>query len=139
MAIDNFLHSVAKVPPGAKWDAEWYAICLTSQQSPDRVTGVMHVVGSRELRPRLGSYLKRAGRGDEIVVLVHGHPAAIIRAFRPTDAGPLVPSRLLRDELHKAIARARTSSLIVIRYNRVVAVLEAPPESLEFEFWEDAS
>jgi hypothetical protein len=46
---------------------------------------------------------------------------------------------LLRDELHKAIARARTSSLIVVRYNRVVAVLEAPPESLDFEFWEDAS
>jgi prevent-host-death family protein len=129
----------AQVPPAATWDAEWYAISLTSRQSSDRVTGVMHVVGSRELRPRLCSYLKRAGRGDEILVLVHGRPAAVLRAFRPTDAGPRVRSRLLRDELHKAIARARTSSLIVVRYNRVVAVLEAPPESLDFEFWEDAS
>jgi prevent-host-death family protein len=59
----------------------------------------MHVVGSRELRPRLGEYLERAKDGDEVIVLVHGQPAALLRPVRPDAAGALVPSRFVRDEL----------------------------------------
>lgn len=93
---------------------------------------VMHVVGSRELRPRLGEYLARAKEGDE-VVLVHGQLAALLRAFRPDDAGALVPSRLVRDELHKAIGKARATALVVTWHGRMFAVLEAPPEGFELE------
>ncbi len=99
----------------------------------------MHVVGSRELRPRLGEYLGRAKDGDEVVVLVYGQPAAMFRAARPDDEGALVPSRFVRDELHKAIARARVNCLVVTWHGQVFAVLEAPPEGLDLEFWEDAS
>ncbi len=96
-----------------------------------------HVVGSRELRPRLGEYLARAKDGDEVVVLVHGHPAALLRPIRPDDAGALVPSRLVRDELHKTIREARAGCLVVTWRGRMFAVLEAPPEG--FEVMEDAS
>jgi prevent-host-death family protein len=96
-----------------------------------------HVVGSRELRPRLGEYLARAKDGDEVVVLVHGHPAALLRPIRPDDAGALVPSRLVRDELHKAIQRARAESLVVTWNGRMFAVLQAPPKVLQVR--EDAS
>jgi antitoxin (DNA-binding transcriptional repressor) of toxin-antitoxin stability system len=39
----------------------------------------MHVVGSRQLRPRLGEYLERGKDGDEVVVLVHRQLAALLR------------------------------------------------------------
>ena len=97
----------------------------------------MHVVGSKDLRPRLGEYLERARNGDEVVVLVHGQPAAMFRAARPDDAGALVSSRFVRDELHKAIRQARATALVVTWRGRLCAVLEAPPEGLELE--EDAS
>ena len=91
----------------------------------------MHVIGSRELRPRLGEYLERAKDGDEVVVLVHGQPAALLRAIRPDDAGVLVPSRLMRDELHEVIRKARARALVVTWHGRMFAVLEAPPEGFE--------
>ena len=97
----------------------------------------MHVVASRELRPRLGEYLERAKDGDEVVVLVYGQPAALIRPLRPDDSGPLLPSRLLRDEMHSALRRARSIPLVVTWHGRMYAVLEAPPEGLDL--WEDAS
>jgi len=96
-----------------------------------------HVVGSRELRPRFSEYLARAKDGDEVVVLVHGRPAALLRPVRPEDAGARMRCRLVRDELHKAIQKARAESLVVTWNGRMFAVLEAPPEG--FEFKEDAS
>jgi prevent-host-death family protein len=98
---------------------------------------VMHVVGSRDLRPRLGQYLERAKDGDEVVVLVHGRPAALIRPVRPDDDGALVSSRFVRDELHEAIREARATALVVTWRGRLYAVLQAPPEG--FELKEDAS
>ena len=92
---------------------------------------VMHVVGSRELRPRFSEYLARAKDGDEVVVLVYGQPAALLRPVRPDDVGAYVPSRFVREELHKAIDKARATSLIVTWRGRMYAVLEAPRESLE--------
>jgi prevent-host-death family protein len=98
-----------------------------------------HVVGSREFRPRLAEYLERAKDGDEVVVLVHGHPAALLRAVRPGDAGAgaLVTSRVVRDELHDAMRKARSTSLLVTWHGQMSAVLEAPPA--EFEVLEDLS
>jgi prevent-host-death family protein len=96
-----------------------------------------HVVGSRELRPRLGEYLARARDGDEVVVLVYGQPAALLRPVRPDDDGALVPSRFVRDGLHQAIRKARATSIVVTWHGRMFAVLEAPPEG--FEVLEDAS
>jgi prevent-host-death family protein len=90
-----------------------------------------HVVGSRELRPRFSEYLARARDGDEVVILVHGQPAALIRAVRPDDAGARVPSTLVRDELHKAIQKARAESLLVTWNGRKFAVLQAPPKGLQ--------
>ena len=92
-----------------------------------------HVVGSRELRPRFSEYLARAREGDEVVVLVHGQPAALLRPVRPDDSGALVPSRFVRDELHKAIRKTRATSLVVTWHGRMFAVLEAPPEGFEFQ------
>jgi hypothetical protein len=52
------------------------------------------------------------------------------------DEGAIISSQLLRDGLHEAIAKVRTSPLIVIRYSHVVAVLEAPPARLQLRFQE---
>ena len=68
---------------------------------------------------------------DGVAVNVHGQLAALLRPIRPDDAGALVPSRLVRDELHKAIQRARAESLVVTWNGRMFAVLQAPPEVLE--------
>ena len=96
-----------------------------------------HVIGSRELRPRLGEYLARAKDGDEGVVLVYGQPAALLRPVRDDDAGALIPSRVVRNELHQAIRKARATAIVVTWHGRMFAVLEAPPEG--FEVLEDAS
>jgi antitoxin (DNA-binding transcriptional repressor) of toxin-antitoxin stability system len=92
-----------------------------------------YVVGSRELRPRFSEYLARAKDGDEVVVLVYGQPAALLRAVRPDDVGVRVPSRLVRDELHEAIQKAHATSIVVTWHGRMFAVLEAPPEGFEFQ------
>jgi prevent-host-death family protein len=100
---------------------------------------MLQVIGARELRERFAECLEWVEEGDELVVLVHGRPAARLRAVQPDDDGALVRSRFVRDELHEAIARARVSSLVVTRYNRIVAVLEAAPKSLDGERKEKAS
>jgi prevent-host-death family protein len=92
-----------------------------------------HVVGSRELRPRLGEYLERAKEGDEVVVLLYGQPAALLRPVRDDDAGALIPSRVVRNELHQAIRKARATAIVVTWHGRMFAVLEAPPEGFEVE------
>jgi prevent-host-death family protein len=119
------------------WYAKWYATSLARPAAARYRAGVMHVVGSRELRPRLGEYLERAKDGDEVVVLVYGQPAALLRAVRPDDVGALVPSRFVRDELHEVIGKARATSLVVTWHGRMFAVLQAPPEGLEVQ--EDVS
>jgi prevent-host-death family protein len=90
-----------------------------------------HVVGSRELRARLSEYLSLARDGDEVVVLVHGRPAALLRAARPGDAGTRMRCRLVRDELHETIQKARVESIVVTWNGRMFAVLQAPPEGLQ--------
>ncbi len=97
----------------------------------------MYVVSSRDLRPKLGDYLERAKAGDEVVVLVHGRPAARLRALRSDDACPLVSSRFVRDELHTAIEKARANCLSVTWHGHMFAVLEAAPKGLNLEFWEE--
>ncbi len=119
--------------------AEPYAIALTRLGPPNTLTGVMQLVGSRKLRPRLPAYLRWAERGEQFVILVNKRPVAILRPFRFGDEGAIVASDSLRTELHQVLARVSAGSLIVIRYGRVVAVLEPPPASLQFELSEEAS
>lgn len=100
---------------------------------------VMHLVSSTDLRPRLGEYLERAKGGDEVVVLIHGRPAARLRAIRPEDAGALVPVRFVRDELHATIGKAQATALVVTWRGRTFAVLEALPDGLVLEVMEEVS
>jgi prevent-host-death family protein len=89
-------------------------LVLPGRSARGSVLVVMHAVGSRELRPRFGEYLERARDGDEVVVLVHGQPAALLRPVRSNDAGALVPSRLVRDERIVAAKLAREEYLLLI-------------------------
>ena len=101
--------------------------------------GVMHLVSSTDFRPRLGEYLERAKGGDEVVVLIHGRPAVRLRAIRPDDVWPLVPVRVVRDQLHAAIGKARATALLVTWRGRTFAVLEALPDGMVIEDKEEVS
>jgi hypothetical protein len=96
-----------------------------------------HVVGSKEIRPRFSDCLAWVKAGDEVVVLVYGQPAGLLRAVRADDMGARVPSTLVRDRLSDVMRRARKRSLLVTWYGRAFAVLQAPPKG--FEFREDIS
>jgi hypothetical protein len=94
---------------------------------------MLRLVGSRELRPRLSEWLEKAKAGDDVVVLVYGHPAALLRPVRPDDDGAMVASRFMRDDLHDVIRRAQGTALLVTWHGRMYAVLEAPPGGLEIK------
>jgi len=59
----------------------------------------LKTVGSRELKNRLGSYLKRVRRGERLIVTDRGEPVA---QLTPVDAEPLVKKTL--DEFHAELA-----------------------------------
>ena len=90
----------------------------------------MQAIGSRQLRSNFREYLESAEEGAEFVVLTRGRPVAILRAVRPGDEGVLVSTRLLRERLPRAITQAPNGRLVVTRWNRMIAVLEAAPEGL---------
>ena len=96
-----------------------------------------HVVGSKEIRPRFSDCLAWVKAGDDVVVLVYGQPAGLLRALRADDIGARVPSTVVRDRLSDVMRRARKRSLLVTWYGRAFAVLQAPPKG--FEFREDIS
>jgi prevent-host-death family protein len=100
---------------------------------------MLQLIGSRELRSRFAEYLECAEEGDEFVILVHGRPAAVLRPVRPDDNGTLVRSRQVRNDLHTAISRVRVGAMVMTRYSRVVAVLEAPPAGLNVKALKEAS
>jgi antitoxin (DNA-binding transcriptional repressor) of toxin-antitoxin stability system len=54
------------------------------------------MVGARELKTRLGAYLRRVREGERIVVSERGTPVAELRALRPDDEG--IEARLVRLE-----------------------------------------
>ena len=99
---------------------------------------MMYVVDSRNFRPTIRKCLRRVRKGDHVVLVVHGRPVALLRPVRPGDEGLLVPSRLLRDELHDTIQKARYGCLVVTWYGRAYAVLEAPAPEVR-ELFEEAS
>jgi prevent-host-death family protein len=51
-----------------------------------------HVVGARELKTRLGTYLRIVREGRRLLVTERGEPVA---ELRPVQADPSVPARLL--------------------------------------------
>ena len=91
---------------------------------------MMQAIGSRELRSNFREYLESAEQGAEFVVLTRGRPIAILRPVRPGDEGVLVRTRVLRGKLPKAVTQAPNGRLVVTRWNRMIAVLEAAPEGL---------
>ena len=97
----------------------------------------MQAIGSRELRSNFREYLESAEQGAEFVVLTRGRPLAILRAVRPGDEGALVSTRVLRGKLPKAVTQAPNGRLVVTRWNRMIAVLEAAPKELSFEVREE--
>jgi prevent-host-death family protein len=54
---------------------------------------VRHVVGSRELKTRLGTYLQRVREGRTLIVTDRGEPIAEIRPIAPDTS---VPPELLK-------------------------------------------
>ena len=98
---------------------------------------MMQAIGSRQLRSNFREYLESAEEGVEFVVLTRGRPIAILRPVRPGDEGVLVRTRVLRGKLPKAVTQAPNGRLVVTRWNRVIAVLEAAPKELSFEVTEE--
>ncbi len=97
----------------------------------------MQAIGSRQLRSNFREYLESAEEGVEFVVLTRGRPLAILRPVRPGDEGVLVSTRVLRGQLPKAVTQAPNGRLVVTRWNRMIAVLEAAPKELSFEVREE--
>lgn len=52
-----------------------------------KTTETTHTVGSRELKTRLGTYLRRAREGESFVVTDRGRPVAELRPYTTRDNG----------------------------------------------------
>ena len=56
----------------------------------------MGAVGVRELKNRLTYYLRRARRGEEIIVTERGRPVAVLQSIEHADRGAAVETKLAR-------------------------------------------
>jgi prevent-host-death family protein len=56
----------------------------------------MDAVGVRELKSRLSYYLRRARRGEELMVTKRGHPVAVLHSFPRVDRSAALEARLAR-------------------------------------------
>ena len=56
----------------------------------------MGSVGVRELKNRLPYYLRRAKRGEEIIVTERGHPVAILQSLHGVDRPSALDARLAK-------------------------------------------
>lgn len=88
-------------------------------------------VGARQFRERASEYLLRAKQGEEIVILLHRRPAAIIRPAGDETMGVLVPASDVRDRLHEMVGESQKAPLLITWYGRACAVMEPAPASLE--------
>lgn len=71
------------------------------------------MVGARELKTRLGTYLRRVRGGQRIVVTEHGTPVAELRGLSPDDAG--LDARLLRLQAAGLVSGPTHRSLAPLR------------------------
>ncbi len=88
-------------------------------------------VGARQFRERASEYLLRAKQGEEIVILLHRRPAAIVRPARDDDLGSLIPASDVRDRLHEMVGASQKTPLLITWYGRACAVMEPAPPSLD--------
>jgi len=56
----------------------------------------MSAVGVRELKNRLTYYLRRAGKGEEVIVTERGRPVAVLRSLQHLDRAAGLETRLSR-------------------------------------------
>jgi prevent-host-death family protein len=70
-------------------------------------------VGARELKTRLGTYLRRVREGQRIVVTERGMPVAELRGLSPDDAGP--EARLLGLQAAGLVSTPTRRSLAPLR------------------------
>ncbi len=56
----------------------------------------MGAVGVRELKNRLTYYLRRAKKGEEVIVTERGRPVAVMRSIRHADHTAALDTRLAR-------------------------------------------
>jgi prevent-host-death family protein len=92
-----------------------------------------HVVGARELKARLGTYLRRVREGRTLVVTDRGEPIAELRPLTPD---PSVPSRLLKPSVKGTVTlptRQATSPFRPIR-NRSASLSDAVREDRKDRF-----
>ena len=71
-----------------------------------------NVVGARELKTRLGTYLRRVREGRTLLVTDRGEPVAELRPL-PADAG--VPARLLKLSSQRAVTLPLRKSMAAFR------------------------
>jgi prevent-host-death family protein len=58
--------------------------------------GAMGAVGVRELKNRLTYYLRRAKKGEEVIVTERGHPVAVLQSLKNLDRAAALETRLAR-------------------------------------------
>ncbi len=75
-----------------------------------------NVVGARELKARLGTYLRRVRQGRTLIVTDRGHPVA---ELRPIEAGSGV--EVLLAKLHAAGAITRTVPRPLSPFRQIVS------------------
>jgi len=56
----------------------------------------MGAVGVRELKNRLTYYLRRAKKGEEVIVTERGRPVAVLRSLQNLDRAAALETRLAR-------------------------------------------
>jgi prevent-host-death family protein len=56
----------------------------------------MGAVGVRELKNRLTYYLRRARKGEEVIVTERGRPVAVLRSLQHLDQAAALETRLAR-------------------------------------------
>jgi prevent-host-death family protein len=91
-------------------------------------------VGARELKTRLGSYLRRVREGQRIVVTERGTPVAELRGLR--DGRSSLDARLLRLEAAGLVSRPTRRSLAPLRAvrSRGASLSDAVVEDREDRF-----
>jgi prevent-host-death family protein len=92
-----------------------------------------NVVGARELKTRLGTYLRRVREGRTLLVTDRGEPIAELRPL-PSDAS--VPAALLKQASKRAVTLPLRTAMRTFRpiQSRGRALSEAIPRDREDRF-----
>lgn len=114
--------------------------CLLSHSQFDDISRCGHndymersVVGARELKTRLGTYLRRVREGRTLLVTDRGEPVAELRPL-PSDTS--VPAALLKLSAKRAVTLPVRKAMVAFRpiQNRGRALSDAVREDREDRF-----